>query len=181
MKFKTPWYECHVDFVDHPKLFMAAKSANVSHAVLANIIQRLWSWAVWTNNIEGILHLPDEEIARLIRWDEFAPKQHTVVGTPTYPVAHVLLALANHGWLEKQGNEQFYRIQDWETFGAKSINARISGGERARRSKERADDVEQREEDARQAESTKRRERRQRAKNRIPNIKIPFEKRGSQA
>jgi hypothetical protein len=132
MKTPVAWFCLHVDFVRHTKLAVTARALGIHRGALVDILIGLWSWAAETRSKDGRLTLPDDALARLIYWDQYAPATPTGV---RMPVAGLLEGLERHRWLDR--TSAGYVIHEWALYGGDGVRRREAEAARKQAYRER--------------------------------------------
>lgn len=100
---KIKWFAIDCNLFTHPKILGLSSSLNIDVDTLVGKLGRLWAWAKLSENEDGhIGHLPDQEIADIMRWKK---KAGTLVDAL---VEHGFLDVCEggkilHGWAELNG------------------------------------------------------------------------------
>jgi len=101
------WLRHYVGFSQHPKVFSTASTLRVHHVVLKDMLNTLWEWAA-VQAKDGVIWVSETELARIMRWDEYAPIQ---------PDGHrmnaevLLLTLVNTRWIDIINGR--YVLHEW--------------------------------------------------------------------
>ena len=109
------WLATDVNIHTNPKIIALADALGLDIDTTVGKIQRLWAWAVQSENESGdVSHLPAKEVAAIMRWN----KKPEVL----------MSSLVGHGFIDVVGDEKF--IHDWQELNGKMMSKKRYDRER---------------------------------------------------